>query len=497
MELNVDPSLISRWKNGQRVPSKKYDQIRDVASFFIGLNHSSNQKLILKEILAEQKLHSPELDTDIELLAAWLSEKREHYRNDKELSIDKLNSSILLKKNELKKAIERPRFSISGQTKREFHIFRGNSGKRKAAMVFLQRALDIPPTDIYIYSDELLEWWFEDNLFQLQWNSYLKLVILKKHRLHIIHHVHRNQDNFKDYFNVWLPLHLVGNIQSYYLPKYIELPIKETTMIIKDVIAFVCRSTLLTPKENIGLIFEDMDAIQMHESLFLGRLVSSKQLIQVFKSQDFYQLLHLLIESTNREFDTTAVHAGLNTVFLPDSVFERFSKSLPHKQKLIYLKQVKQWKAIQFQQFAKISYQDILPIELLHGFVTSNIFQHYDPVLFLDDGIVLSKSEIISTLQTMQYVLTRFNNVSFCLVKLEYLEKDLNINIEQRGLDSAIFTTNQDENATHIGLFCDESNLLHSFKCSIEDMIQKTPSIYRDKKYINELFETIIKKLKR
>ena len=43
-ELNVDPSLISRWKNGHRIPSEKYDQIRDIASFFIGLNQTIEQQ---------------------------------------------------------------------------------------------------------------------------------------------------------------------------------------------------------------------------------------------------------------------------------------------------------------------------------------------------------------------------------------------------------------------------------------------------------------------
>src|SRR5690554_4642674 len=494
-ELNVDPSLISRWKNGHRIPSEKYDQIRDIASFFIGLNQTIEQQTALKEIITEQKLLTPELNNNLDLLFAWLSENNSNYQDQENVSIQQLNSSPILKNKEVKKVIARPRFPLSNQTKKEFHLFVGNNGKRKAALLFLQRALDSTPTDIYIYTDELLEWWFEDNLFQIQWNSYLKLVVLKSHRIHIIHHVQRGQRPFTDYLSVWLPLHLVGNIQSYYLPKYVDPTIKETIMIIKDQIAFTSRSTMLTPTENIGLIFEDIETIQMQESLFIGRLVHSKQLIQVYKSHDFFLLLQILIDSTNREFDTVAVHANLNTVFLPDSVFERFAKTLPHKQQLIYLKQVKQWKALQFQQFSRIMYHDILPIELLHGFASKTKYHHYDPVLFLEDGIQLTNGEIVTSLKTMLYTYMRFTNVSFSLVKRETLSKKININIEQRALDNAFFTTNQELNATHIGLFCQESNTLYSFKTSIDEMLVETPSIYKDKNYIINLIEEVIKKL--
>ncbi|NLA78068.1 MAG: helix-turn-helix transcriptional regulator, partial [Erysipelothrix sp.] len=42
--LNVDPSLVSRWKNGQRYPSIKYNQMQDIAQFFLNLKQNDQEK---------------------------------------------------------------------------------------------------------------------------------------------------------------------------------------------------------------------------------------------------------------------------------------------------------------------------------------------------------------------------------------------------------------------------------------------------------------------
>jgi transcriptional regulator with XRE-family HTH domain len=485
---NVDPSLVSRWRTGQRFPSQKYNQIQQIANFFLSVNIDVQQRQSLQEILSIQKLHSPLLEHPINLLSSWLFENRHSLSNEQlnnELSqtnTRKLVAPINYDFNSATLEKARSGLPLTAQTKREFHVFHGNSGKRKAALVFLQKALSIDnATDIYIFSDELVQWWLEDQLFQVQWVSYLKQIVMKKHRIHLIHNVNRNKEEFASYMSLWLPMHLVGSINSYYYPVYVENPIKETYMVIKNLIALESRSTFLTPKENICLVFEDRDTVDMIESLFLGRLVNCKPLIQVYKEQDQVQLLQLYLQSVSAEYNVIAMHHHINSLFLPESVFEKHCAHWTYTKKRDYMQFISEWKKTQYHMLSKKSFIDVFPFETLQDISISTTYSHYDPILFVDNIITLTKEEIIIALQTMLNALKRFHNLHVYLFMKDSTQPELNINIEYRENHSAVFTTNFQTVTPYIGLFSNEGNLMQTFGYQLNKLLATIPSSFRNR----------------
>ena len=499
---NVDPSLVSRWRSGQRLPSDKFDQVSQIASYFLQLDMDIEQRMSIQEVLSLQKLHSPLLERQIDLLASWLSDRRNPIINTSiNYEVEQPQNKKLIKlrihdEKQTNKTKSRPRFPLSSQTKREFHLFQGNSGKRKAALLFLQKALSIDvPTDIYIFSDEILNWWLEDDHFQVQWISYLKLIVLKKHHIHVIHNVNRNKEEFAKHMNVWLPMHLIGSINSHYYPIYVESIVKETFMVIKNNMALESRSTFLTPKENICLIFEDKDTVDMIESIFLGRLVSCKPLVQVYKEQDQAQLLQLYLRTVSAEYNVIFLHNFINSIFLPDSVFERHCEKWVHTKKRDYMQFVKQWKNSQYLMFNKKICLDVFPLDTLEEIATSRKYSHYDPVLFADNSITLTKDEIILTLKAMLYALQRFDSLQIVIHLKKHLSEQPNINIEYRENHSAIFTTNYELITPYIGLYSNEGNLMHAFGYYLNGLLAQIPTSFKRKEETIKQLYGVLKKL--
>lgn len=493
-ECNVDPSLVSRWRNGQRFPSEKYDQMKQIALFFLHQKMDLEQRHTLQEIMSVQKLNTPLLETQEDLLTSWLSDRRNHSVYQGRETI-KTKPTIYVD-NQTLKTRSRPRFPLSSQTKREFHVFQGNSGKRKAALLLLQKAMSLDtPNDIYIFSNELLHWWLEDKQFQIQWTSYLKLIVMKNHRIHVIHDVNRNKEEYSKYMNIWLPMHLIGSINSHYYPMYVDSPIKETYMVIKGHMALESRSTFLTPKENICLLFEDEDTVDMIESIFLGRLVNCKPLVQVYKEQDQTQLLQLYLKAISSDYNVIFMHKSINSVFLPDSVFEKYCEGWPHTKKREYMQVIKQYKNSQFLAFSKRSFVDVIPLETLYEITSSKSYTHRNMLLFSDTLITLTKDEIILTLKDVLYTLQKYEKFNIYLNMNENPIEHPNINIEYRENHSAFFTTNYELVTPYIGLYSDEGNLMHTFGYFLNNLIAQIPTAFKQKSETIKQIESALRLL--
>ena len=77
----------------------------------------------------------------------------------------------------------------------------------------------------------------EDEVFLNQWKQKLTAITQKKHKIKIIHWVDRNVANLASILKQWLPLHLTGQIESWFYPKYSDTSIKFTLFIIENHIA--------------------------------------------------------------------------------------------------------------------------------------------------------------------------------------------------------------------------------------------------------------------
>ncbi len=96
----------------------------------------------------------------------------------------------------------------------------GPEGKRQAVLRFLAAVNEAPaPQNLLLFSEEAMDWLFEDAVFAKKWASLLIAPLLRGNRVRIIHTVSRNVGEMLEAVSKWIPVYMTNMIEPYYCPK--------------------------------------------------------------------------------------------------------------------------------------------------------------------------------------------------------------------------------------------------------------------------------------
>jgi hypothetical protein len=200
--LNVDSSLISKWKNGSRMLSHQSDYLKDISNFFMDLDSGSKYQRI-KEILLP---YYPNISVEkpeklVMYLSQWLA--KGYVKNN---TIDMTQR-------------------LSGNSYSScFMAFSGNTGRREAVNLLLDKALEMPEKkNLFIISQDNTKWFFENAKFTSEFVDKIRLLAEKDIKITIIHTVDRNANELKQLTAVLLPPCLLGFFRGYYYLKYMDM----------------------------------------------------------------------------------------------------------------------------------------------------------------------------------------------------------------------------------------------------------------------------------
>lgn len=227
--IHIDYSQISRWKNNRRPLSSSSIYAKKIAAYFLSLEQSRSSHF-LESILKE---YDPDLNPDrheelINCLCKWLGEQG---------PLTQHQISALSNKS-----------SVSHDA--VYRVYQGNEGRRVAAIEFLDYVLSLPDEQqLMLVSQEDVSWIIEDPAFLNLWKQKLIEVLQKNHKIRIIHWVDRDVEKLAAIVSEWLPMHLTGNIESWFYPIYADIPYKATLFIIQDLVA-VTGMTSQNPAQN-------------------------------------------------------------------------------------------------------------------------------------------------------------------------------------------------------------------------------------------------------
>ncbi len=212
--INVDASLISRYRSGVRIPQSNSDMAWRLSRSLL----SRAEKIDKTEELS-RLIGSEGSDLNEESLHTWLC--------DFENAEDRNASAA----EQLLEAFD----SFSAET--GIHIpgveevapseiledktgsYSGYTGLQHAVIRFLGNALKLHAKEIFIYSDQNLDWLPQESPFWTSWASLLNECVKNGITIHIIHHVERNLQEFNDSLMFWLPLYMSGMIDACYCTK--------------------------------------------------------------------------------------------------------------------------------------------------------------------------------------------------------------------------------------------------------------------------------------
>ena len=209
--LNVDASLISRYRSGIRTPVSNPDISAKLSNILYQRVFRAGRKEALAQIM-----NLPDAEPDPDQFAGWL------YDSDM-LQADSFSTArTLLNIFEswsyetgipmLPPDVAAPEEILSD----ERVYYHGTEGLRKAVIRFLGRALQDGWKKLYMFSDLDLDWLTSDKAYFHSWFSLMSACVRSGIRLHIIHNIDRSLDEMNEAIRIWLPLYMSGMIEPSY-----------------------------------------------------------------------------------------------------------------------------------------------------------------------------------------------------------------------------------------------------------------------------------------
>ena len=225
--MNVDSSLISRWRSGERILESGNILYTLLLDYLV-------QQIVLKDIsVTSNKLdkEAASLLSDAEhlfpRLFIWLATDE-----SKSTNLAREVASFLAYANELLAQSQDRAKVLSHEELIDFHhnpyllayfdparaktskrIYQANQGLRDAVIRFLMGTLSSPEkSNLKLFSSQKINWMTEDPNFLKAWTMLMELILKKGNRVDIIHFISRSPLELIRGMQAWLPLYLQGNL---------------------------------------------------------------------------------------------------------------------------------------------------------------------------------------------------------------------------------------------------------------------------------------------
>jgi hypothetical protein len=279
--ISVDPSLISRWRNGTRIPANHCGYI-EVISHYIATHATDRQSLCELLTLTEGNCDNcPEIIS--EKLCLWF--------NNENTESGMMVSKFIERLHFAKEATipNLPIYALPEEPtgkRLSVEVYKGNAGKREGVIRFLSAVIKSKkPCTLLLYSDESMDWMLEDPSFTEKWALLLYETIRAGHRINIVHTISRSNQELMAAIDRWMPLYATGAITPYYYPNYQESLFRRT-MFIAPGIAALTSSALADTTSSEQLYYNDQQMISNLVGEFDAYLKHCRPLMRFFKEEN-------------------------------------------------------------------------------------------------------------------------------------------------------------------------------------------------------------------
>ncbi|MDI9470630.1 MAG: hypothetical protein QM296_10545 [Bacillota bacterium] len=273
--LHVDPSLVSLYRSGRRIPSEDNWFLQSLLEYLarriqelppeclaherqvLGLGPNADLASIQRAL--ENWLMAPDPDTGSASAAA-------------QRFLARLESCESLPP--LSPKMQQLVHSLPSPPSRSVHHV-GMAGLQTAARdLLLQAVLSDSPKTLLLYSDHGIGWLTDDPEYTQLWQLLMYMVLQQGHRIEIIHRVDRERDEIQEGIETWLPIYMTGQLRSWTLEGASGCSFRHTRFILPGLCAITATS-IAGDEENT--IFEyttvqkQMDYLEHEFELLLRR----------------------------------------------------------------------------------------------------------------------------------------------------------------------------------------------------------------------------------
>lgn len=323
--IMVDPSLISRLRNGKRNIPNNAEYINSIAKYIASRCLTTLQRDALARAIGKHIDFSDEEQT-ANVINTWLMSDAISAQSAGDLILQSFDSVESLE--EFAEEIV-PLKTDMNDHKQTVYAFYGNTGKQLATQLLFEMILSAKtPTELRIVTGNNTEWLWKDRKYSEQISNYInKAVSLGCTVTHIIPQ-NQNITMTFDSINRWLPLYPTGQVQSYYYP-YLRDKIFNRTLYIARGIAAI-ESTTIGNKTDSGLtvLMTEPDLIASVESEFDDYLdlciPASAYYNSKKQSEDIYKCISNFAKCQS---DCINIVGGLSYITTPKEVLLEFAQN--------------------------------------------------------------------------------------------------------------------------------------------------------------------------
>ncbi|MEF9840630.1 MAG: hypothetical protein RR791_06725, partial [Lachnospiraceae bacterium] len=416
--INIDASLVSRYRSGVRVPTTANWVVDEMAKFFVTECEELEQKSKLVRMTG-CKLDVNEVDNSLleKLVTAWLRSSEYQYE---QLRIERLFKTL----DNYKPTTGLPEEAIQiFETVPDVGVgtqaYIGIIGFRQLllrALITLLR--DSKVHTCYVFSNQSLEWFFSDEKFHDICISLLKLLVKKGSRIKIIHNLNRPVEELHEAVLRWGGLQISGAIDSYYLEELSTGAFSHTSFVVPNKLCIQADFVSGTEQEARYLVFTEPYLVSYYYDQFQVLFQRSKKLIQIGRPENFKELGRIMYDYGRRKGDTIVALPVLSLGTMPEEVFTEMIERYPFtKQKKVelceyYHEKVCLYKYLLETQCMTEYLAFDTPKEIQEGKVSFNL-----PAHLCEESVVYTMKDYASHVRNLMTILKTHKNYKMIPLK--------------------------------------------------------------------------------
>ncbi|MBO4862791.1 MAG: transcriptional regulator [Eubacterium sp.] len=276
--LNVDPSYISRFRKGERIPKANSILLEKLCQYLYDRAVSHDQLDQLCEMI---KL------TDYQLM-----DEGTVYSSFKDWLCDFSRSSLAIM--QLLKSIST--FSPVTSTKLPSYndvakpsiidedtlYYVGESGIQDASERFLVTVIEKNVPEVWLYSDEPINWMTSSPVFYIKWVVLMSELVKKGVKIKIIHNIERDATEMVMAIQSWMPLYVSGCVEPYYSNIRLGKRFSHTIFIAPGTCAITSDAIQGYSAESIYTFHRDEKVLSHYEKQFDRMLKDCNPLAQIY-----------------------------------------------------------------------------------------------------------------------------------------------------------------------------------------------------------------------
>lgn len=215
----------------------------------------------------------------------------------------------------------------------KFHVdtlpyYYGNEGKRQGvARFFLDILQSKEPQTLLLFSDENMDWMYEDTDFAKHWSNLFCETLRLGNRVKIIHTVNRDSHSMMEAMTMWFSAYMTGSIEPYYYPRLRDCLFQRTMLIAPKSGALISTSVKHETENMLNLYITDKKAISSLILEYNQLLSQCKPLMRIFTKNNHASFIENFLILNHVPQNMTVSH-GIPSLFsMPETLAKEISET--------------------------------------------------------------------------------------------------------------------------------------------------------------------------